>query len=62
VVIVGVTVIEVPLPIAVPPQLPVNHLQTAPVPRLPPLTESVVFLPRQIVLVPLIEVAGTDVS
>ena len=47
---------------AEPPQLPVNHLQTAPEDKLPPLTLKVVLLPRQIVVVPLIEVAGTEVS
>jgi hypothetical protein len=62
VVAVGDTVMLAPVPADVPPHDDVYHLQLAPVPRLPPLTDSVVFLPRQIVLVPLIEVAGTDVS
>ena len=47
---------------AEPPQLPLYHFQLAPVPRLPPITLSVVLPPRQIVVVPLIEVAGTEVS
>ncbi len=58
----GATVTLLPVPTDVPPQLPLYHLQLAPVPRLPPLTLKVVFLPRQIVVVPLIEVAGTEVS
>ena len=58
----GATVTLLPVPTDVPPQLPLYHLQLAPVPRLPPLTLKVVFLPRQIVVVPVIEVAGTDVS
>jgi len=58
----GATVTLLPVPTDVPPQLPLYHLQLAPVPRLPPLTLSVVFLPRQIVVVPVIEVAGTEVS
>jgi hypothetical protein len=62
VVAVGDTVMLAPVPADVPPHDDVYHFQLAPVPKLPPLTDSVVFLPRQIVLVPLIEVAGTDVS
>ncbi len=58
----GETVTLLPVPTDVPPQLPLYHFQLAPAPRLPPLTLSVVFLPRQIVVVPLIEVAGTEVS
>ena len=50
------------MPAEVPPHDEVYHFQLADVPKLPPLTESVVFLPRQIVDVPLIDVAGTDVS
>ncbi len=59
---VGDTVMLVPVPEDVPPHDDVYHFQLAPVPRLPPLTERVVFLPRQIVVEPVIEVAGTDVS
>jgi hypothetical protein len=61
-VLLGATVSEVPVAKTVPPHEPLYHFQLAPVPKLPPLTESVVFLPRQIVLVPLIEVAATEVS
>jgi len=62
VVVAGVTIRLLPVAIAVPPQLPLYHFQLAPVPRLPPLTLNVVFLPRQMVVVPLIEVAGNEVS
>ena len=62
VVVAGTTVTLLPVPTDVPTQLPLYHLQLALVPRLPPLTLKVVFLPRQIVVVPVIEVAGTDVS
>jgi hypothetical protein len=58
----GVTVILDPVPAAVPPQVPLYHFQLAPVPRLPPLTLSVVLLPRQMVVVPVMPVAGTEVS
>ncbi len=58
----GETVILVPEPAEVPPHDDVYHLQLAPVPKLPPLTDSVVFLPRQIVLVPLIVLAGIEES
>ena len=61
-VVVGATVTLLPVPTAVPPQLPLYHFQLAPVPKLPPLTLNVVVLPKQIVVVPLIEVAGTEVS
>jgi hypothetical protein len=59
---VGDTVILVPVPAVVPAQFTLYHFQLAPVPRFPPLTLSVVLLPRQMVLVPAIEFAGTDVS
>jgi hypothetical protein len=62
VVAVGDTVMLVPVPAEVPPHDDVYHFQLAPVPRLPPLMLKVVFCPLQIVVVPLIEVAGTDVS
>jgi hypothetical protein len=62
VVAVGDTVMLAPVPADVPPHDDVYHLQLAPVPKLPPFTESVVFLPRQIVLVPVIEIAGAEVS
>ena len=53
---------EEPVLIAVPPQLPLYHFQLAPVPKMPPLKLNVVLQPRQIVVVPLIDVAGTEVS
>jgi hypothetical protein len=62
VVVVGEAVMLAPVPAAVPPHVDVYHFQLAPTPRLPPLTESVVFLPRHIVVVPVIEVAGIEVS
>lgn len=46
----GLTVIKFPVPAAVPEQVPVNHCQDAPVPRLPPLTVSVVVAPAHTVL------------
>jgi hypothetical protein len=58
----GAKVILAPVPTKVPPHDDVYHFQLAPVPRLPPLTDRVVLLPLFIKVVPLIEVAGTDVS
>jgi hypothetical protein len=46
----GLTVILVPDPAGVPPQEPVNHSQTAPVPSEPPVTVSVLFVPKQVLL------------
>lgn len=46
----GLTVIELPVPAAVPVQLPENHCQAAPAPRLPPLTVSVALAPAQSVV------------
>ena len=57
---VGVTETDGPLPTAVPPQLPLYHCQLAPVPNVPPTTESVVEPPSQIVVVPDIEEAATE--
>jgi hypothetical protein len=51
-----------PVPTAVPPHDVVYHLQIAPAPKVPPLTDKVVFLPLQIVVAPLIELAGVEVS
>jgi len=45
-----------PVPAGVPVQLPVNHCQAAPVPRLPPLTVSVVVAPAQSVLLPDVDI------
>jgi hypothetical protein len=46
----GLTVILVPDPAGVPPQEPVNHSQTAPDPSEPPVTVSVLFVPKQVLL------------
>ena len=42
---VGETLIGLPAPISVPPQLPVYHFQEAPVPKVPPVILNVVELP-----------------
>jgi hypothetical protein len=53
---------EEPVPTSVPPQLPVYHIQLAPVPRLPPETLSVLVFPGVIVDgLAVAEVAETDV-
>jgi hypothetical protein len=44
----------------VPPQLPLYQYQPAPVPKLPPETVSVVLLPLQMVVVPVMAVGATD--
>ena len=49
---VGETVMEAPVPAAVPPQEPENHCAVAPVPGEPPTKVRVVLLPVQIKLVP----------
>jgi hypothetical protein len=48
--------------IDVPPQPPSYHFQLPPAPSLPPLKVSVLLWPKQIVDVPLMLEAGTDVS
>lgn len=58
----GATEILLPVPAEVPPQLPLYHLQVAPVPRLPPLIVRVVVFPLHMVVLPLTELAGVDVS
>ena len=50
----GETVIDVPVPAAVPPHEPVNHCDEA----LPPTTVKVVLCPLHIVVVPVMEVGG----
>jgi hypothetical protein len=61
VVVDGETVSEVPVPTTVPPQLPVDHTQTAPVPKEPPTRLSVVDVPLQTGLADaLIEVGAVD--
>ena len=57
-----VMVKEEPVDTSAPPQDPLYHFQLAPVPKLPPFTESVVLFPMQMVVVPVIEVAGIEVS
>ncbi len=59
-VVVGETVILFPVPADVPPHEPVNHCAVAPVPALPPDMVSVVLLPLQIVVVPVIPVGAVD--
>ena len=58
--LVGDTVIEVPVPANVPPQEPVYHFQTPPVPNEPPLTVNVVLPPLHIVVDPVIPVGAVD--
>ena len=52
VLVVGETVILLPVPSGVPPQVPEYHLAVAPVPALPPTRVSVVLPPLQMVEVP----------
>jgi hypothetical protein len=56
----GETVTEFPVPTNVPPQLPLYQFHAAPVPKLPPLTVSVVELPLQMVVVPLMPVGVVE--
>lgn len=57
----GFTVMLEPVPAEVPPQEPVNHCHTAPVPKLPPVTASVFEVPLQVLLlVMLIPVGSVD--
>jgi hypothetical protein len=58
----GVTVSVVPVATLVPPQLPLYQFQLPPVPNEPPLKVNVVLWPLQMVVFPLIDVAGTEVS
>lgn len=58
----GDTVTLLPVPTEVPPQLPLYHFQAPPAPSVPPDTLSVVDLPKQMVLVPVMDVAGNEVS
>jgi hypothetical protein len=60
VLVVGDTVIELPVPITVLPHEPENQSATAPVPALPPLKVRVVDPPLHIVVVPVILVGATD--
>ena len=58
----GVTVSVVPVAIEVPPHEPLYHFQLPPVPKEPPLSDNVLLWPRQIVEVPLMLLAGTELS
>lgn len=58
--VVGETVILLPVPAEVPPQEPVNHCAVAPVPALPPVNVNVVLFPLQMVVVPVMPVGATD--
>ena len=58
----GLTTSVLPLPAAVPPQLPVYHCQLAPVPRLPPVTVNVALFPEQSVVVVLPILVGAELS
>ena len=56
----GLTDMDEPVPMEVPPHDPEYHFHEAPVPNEPPLTESVVLPPGQILVVPEIPVGATD--
>ena len=59
---VGVGVIVVPVPEAVPPHEPWNHFHTAPVPSVPPVTPRLVVKPEQIIEgAAVAEVAAVDI-
>lgn len=58
----GLTVMELPVPAVVPVQLPVNHCQAAPDPRLPPFTVSVAVEPAQIVEDAVVIPAGAELT
>jgi hypothetical protein len=58
----GLTTMLLPVPIYTPPQLPLYHFQAPLRPRAPPITDSVVLEPWQIVEVPVILFTGTAVS
>jgi hypothetical protein len=48
-----------PVPMAMPPQLPLYHFQTASVPRIPPLTDRITAVPGLVlVLLAETEAAG----
>ncbi len=58
--VVGETVMLLPVPMTVPPQEPANHCATAPVPADPPETVNVVLEPLQIVVLPVMPLGATD--
>lgn len=55
----GLTVRVAPVPAGVPLQEPVNHSQVAPVPKEPPVTESVLTVPKQVLLLVMAMPVGT---
>lgn len=55
---VGETVIELPVPAAVPPQEVINHSTIAPEPSVPPETVSVVGVPLHTVVIPVMPVGA----
>ncbi len=58
----GLTEMLLPVPIGVPEQLLLNHLQMAPLPRVPPFTLRVMDDPLQTVDGPDMELAGREES
>ena len=56
----GEIVIDGPFPTKLPPQLPLYHAQSAPVPNEPPATVSVVVPPLHIVVIPVTPVGATE--
>ena len=60
VLVVGETVMLLPVPAGVPPHEAEYHSATAPVPALPPTSVRVVLLPLQMVEVPEILVGATE--
>ena len=60
--VVGDTLKLDPVPTEVPPHEPLYHFQLPPAPNLPPLILNVLLWPTHIVEVPLMLVAGTEVS
>ena len=60
VLLVGLTVMLLPVPAGVPPQEPLNHSMMAPVPKEPPETDKVAEEPSQIPVGPEIVVGATE--
>ena len=56
----GETVILLPIPAGVPPHEPENHSAVAPVPALPPIKVKVVLSPLQMVEIPVMLVGAID--
>ena len=57
---VGETVMLEPVPASVPPQEPEYHFQDAPVPKEPPLTDSVLGCPQVVLGLALADVGFVD--